>query len=63
MSVILTALDYKPGLIKNGVKNIQAAAYNGACTVYIKWKKIKLNKIYYTSITYKNSTTYMLDTY
>ena len=32
LSVISTALDYKPHW-KNGVKNIQAASYNGACTV------------------------------
>ena len=32
MSIILTTLDYKPHW-KNGVKNIQAAVYNGKRTV------------------------------
>ena len=33
LPLILTALDYKPQL-KKGLQNIQAAAYNGARTVY-----------------------------
>ena len=33
LSVILTALNLETSL-KNGVKNIQAEAYNGARTVY-----------------------------
>ena len=41
MSVTLTALDYKPGIIKNGVKKT-SRVYG----IY-KMEKIKLNKIYY----------------